>query len=83
MIIRDSMGPGDKGKSMSLAKMVNTVTFRTALKAVGKNTENMSLKIYNFSTMQNIRVFYELYKELHRSEGTEAAVLLASLSERC
>ena len=55
--------------------MVNAETFRTALKAVGKNSENMSSKIYNFSTMQNIRMQYELYKELHRSQGTEAAVL--------
>jgi hypothetical protein len=32
--------------------------------------------------MQNIKMQYELYKELHRSKGTEAAVLWASLSER-
>jgi hypothetical protein len=32
--------------------MVNTVTLRTALKAVGKSSKYMSLKIYNFSTMQ-------------------------------
>ena len=55
--------------------MVNAETFRTALKAVGKNSENMSSKIYNFSTMQNIRMQYELYKELHRSKGTHAAAL--------
>jgi hypothetical protein len=29
MIIRDSTSPGDKGVSMALAKMVNTMTFRT------------------------------------------------------
>jgi hypothetical protein len=51
------------------------VTFRTAIKAVEKNAENMSLKIYNFSTLQNIRMQYELHKELHRSKGTKAAVL--------
>jgi hypothetical protein len=51
------------------------VTFETALKAVGKNTENMSLKTYNFSSMQNIRMQYALYKELHRPKGTEAAAL--------
>ena len=45
--------------------MLNSVTFRTALKAVGKNSENMSSKIYNFSTMQNIRMQYELYEGLH------------------
>jgi hypothetical protein len=42
---------------------------------MGMNTENMSSKIYNFSTMQNIRMQYELYKELHRSKRTEAAAL--------
>jgi hypothetical protein len=46
-----------------------------AFKAVGKNPENMSLKIHDFLTMQNIKMQYELYKELHRSKGTEAAVL--------
>jgi hypothetical protein len=51
------------------------VTFRTAFKAVGKNAENMSLKIYSFPTTQNITMHYELYMELHRSKGTEAAVL--------
>jgi hypothetical protein len=54
------------------------VTFRTAFKAVGKNVENMSWKIYNFSTMQNVRTHYELFKELHRSKGTEGAALWAN-----
>jgi hypothetical protein len=40
--------------------MVNAGTFRTALKAGEKNSKNMSSKIYNFSTMQNIRMQYEL-----------------------
>jgi hypothetical protein len=31
--------------------MVNTGTSRIALKAVGKNSKNMSLKIENFSIM--------------------------------
>jgi hypothetical protein len=31
--------------------MVNAETFWIALKAVGKNSENMSSKTYNFSTM--------------------------------
>jgi hypothetical protein len=44
--------------------MVNARTFGTALKAVGKNSKNISLKIYNFSTMQKIRMQYELYEEL-------------------
>jgi hypothetical protein len=43
-VIRDSMTLGGKSVSMFLAKMVNAVTFRTALKAVGKNSKNMSLK---------------------------------------
>jgi hypothetical protein len=51
------------------------MTFRTVLKAVGKNTETLSSKIDNFSTMQNIRMQYELYEGLHRSNGTEAAAL--------
>ena len=37
------------------------MTFGTALKAVQKNSENMSSKIYNFSTMQNTRMHYEMY----------------------
>jgi hypothetical protein len=53
--------------------MVNTEIFRTALKAVGKNSKCMSSKIYNFSTMQNIRMKYELYIELRRSRRTEPA----------
>jgi hypothetical protein len=35
--------------------MVNTGTFRTALKAVEKDSENISLKIYNFSAMQKYK----------------------------
>jgi hypothetical protein len=31
--------------------MVNAGTFRTALKAVDKNSKMVSLKIYNFSTI--------------------------------
>jgi hypothetical protein len=49
MIIRDSRSLGGKGVS---AKWENAVTYRTILHAVGKNTQNMSSKIYNFSTMQ-------------------------------
>jgi hypothetical protein len=44
-------------------------------KAVGKNSDNMSSRIYNFLTMQNIKMHYELYKELHRPKRTEAAAL--------
>lgn len=61
-----------------LSKMVErcdlmAVKVRTALKAIKKNAESMSLKIHNFSTMQNVRMQYELYKELHESKGTEVA----------
>jgi len=50
--------------------MVKAGTFRTALKAVGKNSKNMSSKIYNFS---KIRMHYELYEGLHQSKGTTPA----------
>ena len=60
---------------LCLQQKWQTLIFRTALKAVGKNTENKSSKVYNFSTMQNIRMQYELYKELHRSKGTVAAAV--------
>jgi hypothetical protein len=51
--------------------VVNIVTFRTVHKAVGKNSENISSKIYkqDFSTMQNIRMQYELYEGLHRPKN--------------
>jgi hypothetical protein len=65
MIMRNSMSPGDEGLSMSSAKMVNYETFRTALRVLN-NCENMSLKIYNFSSIQNIGKKFELYKDFHR-----------------
>jgi hypothetical protein len=40
-----------------------------------KNSENMSAKIYNFSTMQNIRMQNELYERLHESKRTKSALL--------
>jgi hypothetical protein len=55
--------------------MVTTGTFRAALKDVEKNSKHMSPKIYNFSTMQKLKMQYEFYEELHRSRGTEAATL--------
>ena len=60
--------------------MVNTVTFGTALKAVGK-TENMSARIwiYNFSAMQNIRMQYEVCKGLHGPKRTETAAVMFQL----
>ena len=75
MIIRNRMSPRGECVSMFLARIVSTVTFRTVLKAVGKNSENMSSKLYNFSTMQNIGMQYELYEELHESERAGAAGL--------
>jgi hypothetical protein len=55
--------------------MVNAETFRTALKVVGKNSKNISSKIYNFSTMQYIRMQYELFEGLLRLRKTEATAL--------
>jgi hypothetical protein len=65
------------------------VTFGTAIKAVGKNSENMSSSevqeyinqckncyLQDFSTMQNIRIQYELYERLHGPERTDAAALM-------
>ena len=50
-----------------LSKVVNDVMiFRIALKAGGKNSENMSPIRHNFSTMQNIRMQYKLYEGLDR-----------------
>jgi hypothetical protein len=42
---------------------------------INENSENMISKVYNFSPMPNIRIQYELYKELHRSKRTEAGAL--------
>jgi hypothetical protein len=42
---------------------------------VGKNMENMSSKIQSLSTMQNIRMQYELYEGLHGPRKTEAAAV--------
>jgi hypothetical protein len=44
---------------------------------MGKNSENMSFKIYNFSTVQNISMQCELYEGLHAPERTEAAALMS------
>lgn len=54
MIIRDRQTESWRWRvSNVLSKMVNVMTFRTALKAVGKNSKNVSSKIYkqDFSTM--------------------------------
>jgi hypothetical protein len=55
--------------------MANGGNFRTNLKAVEKNSENMGSKLYNLSTMQTIRMQYELYEGLHKSKGTKVVVL--------
>jgi hypothetical protein len=64
MIIRDSKSLEDKCVSNVIIKKVN-VTFKTVLKAVGNNSENMSSRIYNFPTMQNymdvIGIIWGLY----------------------
>jgi hypothetical protein len=52
---------------MSQKKMVNAEISRSTIKAVQKNSENKSSNIYNFSTMQNIRMYY---KEINRSKRT-------------
>ena len=63
-IIRNGMNLGSE--TAFLSTIVNAVTSRIALRDVGKSSENMSSRIYNFSTIQNIRMHYELYEELHR-----------------
>jgi hypothetical protein len=55
--------------------MINAGTFRTALKALGKSSKYMSLKICFSQLCKNVRMQYELYTELHRCKGTEAATL--------
>ena len=53
------------------------MAFKTILKAVGKNYDNMSSKIYDSSTMQNIRMQYKLYETLYGPERAEAAALIS------
>jgi hypothetical protein len=76
MIIRSSMNP-ESGRQgcVCFIKMVNTVTFRTDLKTVGKTSENTSSRIYNLSAMQNIRKQYQLYEGLNRPKRTEVGAL--------
>lgn len=55
----------------------------TALETVEKDSENLSSKkMYNFSTMENIWLQYELYRDLQRSKKTEGAAVWANLPER-
>ena len=59
------------------------MTFKTALKAVEKNSENMGSRLYNFLIMQNIRAQYEFYEGLHgpktNKQTTKAAALMSQL----
>jgi hypothetical protein len=55
------------------------MTFRASLNTVGKNSENMNLKLYNFSTIPNIRIQYELYEGLQR---TQVAGLMSYLERK-
>jgi hypothetical protein len=52
MIIRICMSPG--GVSNNFSKMIIAVTFRAVIEDVGKNSENMSSRMYDFSIMPNI-----------------------------
>jgi hypothetical protein len=64
------------------------VTFRTVLKAVEENFENMSSKIYNFFTMQNIRMhrgnctMRQLVRKIQRQEIPEFKVSLEQIKFR-
>jgi hypothetical protein len=49
--------------------MLNCGTFKTALKAVGKSSKYMGSNICNFSTIQKIRMQYELHKGLQEYKG--------------
>ena len=60
---RDSMSLG------GLSILVKAGTFRTALKAVEKNSKTWVHKYIS----QKIRMQYELYEGLHESKGTKAA----------
>jgi hypothetical protein len=78
MTIKSIRSPGGDGESNVLSKIANVVTFKTALNGVGKNSENMSPRVYNFSNMQNM-IQYELYEEFHGPKSTKAAALIRQL----
>lgn len=46
---------GSKGVAVSAKKMANAGTLRTTLKAVERNSKNMSSKTHNFSTTQKYK----------------------------
>lgn len=56
--MRKGMSPGGEGMSKILSKMINIIIFKKALKAMGKNSENMSSRMCNFSTKENIWMQY-------------------------
>ena len=77
-VINSSMSLGGKCVSSVLSKMVNAVTFKTVLKPAGKISENMSSRMYNFSTPQNIRRQYELYEGLYGLKKTRGSCTMGS-----
>ena len=46
---------------LCFSKMVNSETVNTALKSVGKTSENLSSKIHIFSIMQNIKMKFAIW----------------------
>lgn len=46
---------------------------------MGKNSENMSWKVYNFITMENIQMQFELCEGLHRPKLTKAVEIISEL----
>jgi hypothetical protein len=91
MMTRNSTILGSNTVSGNFPQNDDSVTFRTVLKAVGNNSENMSSKIHkqckscslqDFSTRQNIRMQYELYEGLNGPERTDACTLMSQLSQK-
>jgi hypothetical protein len=58
--------------------MVDAGTFRIALKAMKKNSKNISSKIHNLPTMQKNGCNMN-YEGLHKSKGTKAGALISQL----
>lgn len=58
--------------------MVKAWTFRATLKTVEKNSQSMSLKMHNFSTMQKYGCDMN-YEGLHESKGAKAATVMSLL----
>lgn len=53
--------------------------FRTILKTGGKNSENMSSRTHNCSTVKSIRIQCEMYEGLDGPERTLAVGLMSQL----